>query len=93
MADIGGENLHRFDINSAPESLNTDCSQDQELQRLGDDGSWLPRGISSIGSLIVERPVVDRLPEHSCFLDSPRVVADITEVLRGKATDTIDGRH
>ena len=61
--------------------------------RLGDDGPRLPRGIPGKVSLIDVTPVVDGLVEHSYFIDSPRVVADMTEVLRGKTPDAIDGRH
>jgi len=61
--------------------------------RLGDDGPRHPRGIPGKVSLIDVTPVVTGLIEHSYFLDSPRVVADMTEVLRGKAPDAIDGRR
>jgi len=61
--------------------------------RLGDDGPRLPRAIPGKVSLIDVTPVVEGLVEHSYFLDSPRVVADMTEVLRGKAPDAIGGRQ
>lgn len=61
--------------------------------RLGDDGPRVPRGIPGKESLIEVTNVVDGLVVHSCFLDSPRVIADMTEVLRGAAPDTIGGRR
>ncbi|HKJ51597.1 MAG TPA: alpha/beta fold hydrolase [Gammaproteobacteria bacterium] len=61
--------------------------------RLGDDGPRVPRGIPGKVSLIDVTPVVDGLVEHSYFIDSPRVVADMTEVLSGKASDAIAGRE
>jgi esterase/lipase superfamily enzyme len=60
--------------------------------RLGDDGPRVPRGIPGKVSLVDVTPVVDGLVEHSYFLDSPRVVKDMIEVLSGKASDEIEGR-
>ena len=60
--------------------------------RLGDDGPRVPRGIPGKVSLIDVTPVVDGLVEHSYFLDSPRVVEDMIEVLSGRASKEIGGR-
>jgi esterase/lipase superfamily enzyme len=60
--------------------------------RLGDDGPRVPRGIPGKVSLIDVTPVVGGVVEHSYFLDSPRVVADMIEALSGKASDAIEGR-
>ena len=61
--------------------------------RLGDDGPRLPRGVPGKISLIDCTPVVEGIVEHSYFLDSPMVVADMKRVLAGTASDLIDGRQ
>ena len=61
-------------------------------ERLGDDGPRVPRSIPGKISLIDVTPVVSGLVEHSYYLDTPRVVADMREVLSGKASDAIEGR-
>ena len=62
-------------------------------ERLGDDGPRVPRSIPGKVTLIDSTPVVAGVVEHSYFLDSPRVVEDMREVLAGKASDTIPGRE
>ena len=61
--------------------------------RLGDDGPRVPRSIPGKVALIDATPVVDGLVEHSYFLDTPRVVADMRNVLVGTPTDKIPGRE
>jgi esterase/lipase superfamily enzyme len=60
--------------------------------RLGDDGPRVPRGIPGKVSLVDVTPVVSGLVQHSYFLDSPRVVDDMKQVLIGVASDAIPGR-
>ena len=60
--------------------------------RLGDDGPRVPRGIPGKVALIDCTPVVEGMVEHSYFLDSPNVVADMRQVLVGTAQDRIDAR-
>ena len=60
--------------------------------RLGDDGPRVPRAIPGKVSLIDVTPAVDDPVGHSYFLDSPRVVEDMVEVLSGKASKDIGGR-
>jgi esterase/lipase superfamily enzyme len=52
----------------------------------------VPRGIPGKVSLIDVTPVVDGLVQHSYFLDSERVVADMHKVITGKPSDKIKGR-
>jgi esterase/lipase superfamily enzyme len=61
--------------------------------RLGDDGPRAPRSIPGKVTLIDATPVVDGLVEHSYFLDTPRVVADMQEILIRTPTDKIPGRE
>jgi esterase/lipase superfamily enzyme len=61
--------------------------------RLGDDGPRVPRGIPGKVTLIDCTSVVTGLVEHSYFLDTPAVVADMRQVLRGIAPDKIPGRE
>ena len=61
--------------------------------RLGDDGPRLPRGIPGKVSLVDVTPVVDGLVQHSYFLDTPQVVADMRAVLAGQPSDAIERRH
>ena len=61
--------------------------------RLGDDGPRVPRGVPGKVSLIDVTAVVDGLVEHSYFLDSPRVVADMRAVISGAPSDEIVGRR
>ena len=44
-------------------------------------------------TLIDCTPVVTGVVEHSYFLDSPRVVNDMRDVLAGAAADVITGRN
>ena len=60
--------------------------------RLGDDGPRVPRGIPGKVSLIDCTPVVSGVVEHSYYLDSPRVVADMTRVLIGTPSDSFANR-
>ena len=60
--------------------------------RLGDDGPRVPRGIPGKVTLIDCTPVVEGIVEHSYFLDTPTVVADMNKVLIGTQTDKIPGR-
>lgn len=60
--------------------------------RLGDDGPRVPRGIPGKVTLIDCTPVVEGIVEHSYYLDTPKVVADMREVLVGTAADGIAGR-
>ena len=60
--------------------------------RLGDEGPRVPRGIPGKVSLIDATPVVSGLVEHSYFLDTPAVVADMRKVLAGTRSDEIDRR-
>lgn len=61
--------------------------------RLGDDGPRVPRGIQGKISLIDCTPVVKGFAEHSYFLDTPAVVADLKRVLIGTSSDQIDSRQ
>jgi esterase/lipase superfamily enzyme len=60
--------------------------------RLGDDGPRVPRGIPGKVSLVDVTPVVDGLVQHSYFLDTPKVVQDMRQVLTGMPSDEITGR-
>ncbi len=60
--------------------------------RLGDDGPRVPRGIPGKVSLIDCTSVVDGLVEHSYYLDSEEVVADMQEVLVATPSEQIEGR-
>ena len=60
--------------------------------RLGDDGPRVPRGIPGKVTLIDCTSVVHGLVEHSYYLDSPTVVADMQMVLMGTEPDVIGGR-
>ena len=60
--------------------------------RLGDDGPRVPRGIPGKVTLIDCTPVVEGLVEHSYFLDTPTVVADMQQVLVGTPSDGFAGR-
>lgn len=61
--------------------------------RLGDDGPRVPRAVPGKVSLIDCTPVVEGVVEHSYFLDSPEVVADMQKVLTGTPSDRIPGRE
>jgi esterase/lipase superfamily enzyme len=61
--------------------------------RLGDDGPRVPRGIPGKVTLIDCTPVVEGLVEHSYYIDTPTVVADMKEVLIGTPSDEIAGRR
>jgi esterase/lipase superfamily enzyme len=61
--------------------------------RLGDDGPRVPRSIPGKVALIDTTQVVAGLVEHSYFLDTPRVVADMQKVLVGTPTNKIPGRE
>ena len=61
--------------------------------RLGDDGPRVPRGISGKVTLIDCTPIVEGVVEHCYFLDTPRVVEDMQDVLRGTAADKISRRE
>lgn len=60
--------------------------------RLGDDGPRVPRGIPGKVTLIDCTPAVEGIVEHSYFLDTPAVVADMREVLAGTPSDGFAGR-
>ena len=64
--------------------------------RLGDDGPRVPRGIPGKVTLIDCTPVVERhtdgLVEHSYFLNNPKVVADMRQVLVGTPSDQFSNR-
>ena len=60
--------------------------------RLGDDGPRVPRGVPGKVSLVDCTPVVDGIVEHSYFLDSPQVVADMRHVIIGISSDEIPAR-
>jgi esterase/lipase superfamily enzyme len=60
--------------------------------RLGDDGPRVPRGIPGKVTLIDCTPVVKGIVEHTYYLNTPTVVADMREVLAGKESDVIGGR-
>ncbi len=60
--------------------------------RLGDDGPRVPRGIPGKVTLIDCTPVVEGIFEHSYYLNTPTVVADMQKVLVGTPTDQISGR-
>ena len=60
--------------------------------RLGDDGPRVPRGIPGKVTLIDCTPVVEGIVEHSYFLDTPTVVADMQKVLVGTPADKISDR-
>ena len=57
--------------------------------RLGDDGPRVPRGIPGKVTLIDATRVVRGLVEHSYFLDTQAVVADMRQVLIGTPSDQI----
>jgi len=61
--------------------------------RLGDDGPRMPRSIPGKVTLVDTTPVVEGFVEHSYFLDSPKVVEDMRQVLTGTPSDTITGRE
>lgn len=60
--------------------------------RLGDDGPRVPRSIPGKVTLIDTTPVVDGVVEHSYFLDTPTVVADMQGVLSGTQPDQFSNR-
>ena len=60
--------------------------------RLGDDGPRIPRAVPGKVTLIDVTPVVGGLVQHWYFLDSERVVADMTQVLAGRDSDAVSGR-
>ena len=61
--------------------------------RLGDDGPRIPRGIPGKVTLIDCTGVVRGTVEHSYFLNSPQVGADMQRVLVGTQPDQIANRH
>lgn len=61
--------------------------------RLGADGPRLPRQVPGKVTQIDCTPVVGGVLEHSYFLDSPRVVKDMVQVLAGKAPNEVEGRN
>ena len=61
--------------------------------RLGDDGPRVPRGIPGKVTLVDCTPVVSGAVQHSYFLDTPRVVADMRQALTGTAADRIPNRE
>ena len=61
--------------------------------RLGDDGPRVPRGIPGKVTLIDCTPVVEGLVQHTYYLDTPTVVADMRKVLIGTPADKISGRE
>ena len=61
--------------------------------RLGDDGPRVPRGIPGKVTLIDCTSVVEGLVEHSYYLDTPTVVADMRKALVGTPSDQFPGRE
>jgi esterase/lipase superfamily enzyme len=61
--------------------------------RLGDDGPRVPRGIPGKVTLIDCTSVVEGLVEHSYYLDTPTVVADMRKALVGTPSDQYPGRE
>ncbi|MHA1151596.1 MAG: alpha/beta hydrolase [Alphaproteobacteria bacterium] len=61
--------------------------------RLGDDGPRVPRGIPGKVTLVDCTAVVEGIVEHSYFLDTPTVVADMRKVLIGTPSDKFPGRE
>ena len=57
--------------------------------RMGGDGPRVPRGIPGKVTLIDATRVVRGLVEHSYFLDTQAVVADMRQVLIGTPSDQI----
>ncbi len=53
----------------------------------------MPRGIPGKVALIDCTPVVEGIVEHSYYLDTPIVVADMRKVLVGTPPDKIPGRE
>lgn len=60
--------------------------------RLGTDGPRLPQQVPAKVSQIDCTPVVGGTVEHSYYLDSKGVIADMLKVLPGTASDEITGR-
>lgn len=60
--------------------------------RLGDDGPRVPRGIPGKVTLLDCTPVVEGTVQHSYFLDSPPVVADMRKAIIGTASDELGQR-
>ena len=60
--------------------------------RLGDDGPRVPRSIPGKVTLIDCTPVVGGAIEHSYFLNTPKVIADMRKVLAGMPSDQIPDR-
>lgn len=60
--------------------------------RLGDDGPRLPREIPGKVSLIDCTGVAEGLVQHSYYLDTPRVVKDMIQVLNNVSSQAIKGR-
>ena len=60
--------------------------------RLGDDGPRVPCGIPGKVTLIDATRFVRGLAEHSYFLDTQAVVADMHQVLIGTPSDQIPRR-
>ena len=61
--------------------------------RLGDDGPRLPFQIPAKVTQIDCTPVVEGVVEHSYYIDTEEVVADLLEVLAGKEPHEIPGRE
>jgi esterase/lipase superfamily enzyme len=61
--------------------------------RLGDDGPRVPRSIPGKVTLIDTTEVVEGMIEHSYYLGTPKVVADMRQALVGTAADKIPGRE
>ena len=60
--------------------------------RLGDDGPRVPRGIPGKMTLVDTTPVVRGIVEHSYFLDTSAVDADMRQALIGTPSDQIPDR-
>jgi esterase/lipase superfamily enzyme len=61
--------------------------------RLGDDGPRVPRSIPGKVTLIDTTEVVKGIVEHSYFLDTPKVVTDMQQVLVGTPANAIPNRE
>jgi hypothetical protein len=94
MAEVSGDDLEKFDLYLAPEKLKVDY----DLKVKGASGSVL--GSKNVFSRVRDKmlhhqrdTVVSGVVQHSYFLDCPKVIDDMKQVLIGIASDAIPGRH